>query len=223
VYSLQTTSTSVGAWAAGILLVCLPVRGYVLHSETLLGTDVIGPVYGTAYVGAVLTLVAGALLVRGERSVTEIVTDSVLARPARSFGVGTATLAVLAILVFGFFAAIEGLSWLAADVGFLPVYFVLFLGALVLLAVGVSVAVYVIITVLFGAVFGYLAVGRAIVGPYGWPPVIIAGAVLANAIAFVPVASLVVELGLAATAIGGLLLEVRASRPHQMARTDPTT
>lgn len=222
-YSLKTPSTSVGAWAAGILLVCLPLRGYILHSETVLGTDVIGPVYGTAYVGAVLTLVAGALLVRGERNATESVTGSVLAKPVRSFGVGVVTLVVFGLLGLAFVAAIEGISLAAAAVGFLPVYLILFLGALVLLAVGMSVAVYVVATVLFGTVFGYLAVGRAVVGTHGWPPVIIMGAVLANIIAFVPIASLVVELGLAAAAIGGLLIEARNVQSHQMMQTGPAT
>lgn len=222
-YSLKTPSTSVGAWAAGILLVCLPIRGYILHSETLLGTGVIDPVYGTAYVGAVLTLVAGALLVRGERNATEVVTDSVLDRPLRAFGVGLATLVALGVLGLVFFVAIEGLSWAAAGVGFLPVYLVLLLGALLLLAIAMSIGMYLLLTVLFGAVFGYLAIGRAVVGTHGWPPVIIAGAVLANAIAFVPIASLVFELGLAAAAIGGLLLKFRDARPHRMVRTDPAT
>lgn len=205
-------------------MVCLPVRMYILHGGMVLGADVIDPVYGTAYVGAVLTLVAGALLVRGERDVTEQVTGNVLASPLRAFGVGVLALAALAALGVGSVAAIEGLSLLAAAIGFLPVYLLLFLCALVLLAATISLAVYAAATLLFGIVFGYLALGRAIVGPYGWPPVVIAGAVLANVLAFVPAASLVIELVLAAVAIGGLVLAARESPQVDPAMpADPST
>lgn len=221
-HSLQTSTTSVGAWAAGILLVCLPIRGYVLHGELLLGAELIDPVYGTAYVGAVLTLVTGTLLVRGERDATETVTDRVLDRPARSLAAGVGTLAALGVLGVALFAGIEGLSWLAGGVDFLPLYFLMFLGALVLLAASLTIVVYATATMLFGVVFGYLALGRAAVGAYGWPPVIIAGAVLANAVALFPVASLVLELGLATAAVGGLVLAFRNPRPRARASADPS-
>jgi hypothetical protein len=222
VYPTSLSSSSASAWAAGTLLVCLPLRGYVLHGGTLFGSDLIDPVYGTAYVGAVLTLLAGVLLVRGERDVTEDVTGSVLERPLRAFVVGALTFGVLAVLGVGAFGAIEGISRLPQSVGVVPVYPLLFLFSVLLIAATISIAVYTIATVLFGIVFGYLALARAIVGPYGWPPVIIAGAVLANILAFVPVASLVLELVLAATAVGGLLI-TRESNTSPVVETEPAT
>ena len=205
-YSTTVPSTSASTWAAGALLICLPLRGYILHGGTLLGSDLIDPVYGTAYVGAVLTLVAGALLVRDEPDATAAVTGTVLDRPLRALAVGILTFVALAAFGVGALAAIEGISRLPGSVGVVPVSPLLFFCSVAVLVVTLSTAVYAVATLLLGVVFGYLALARALVGPYGWPPVIIAGAMLANLTAFVPAASLVLELLLAAAAVGGLVI-----------------
>lgn len=195
-----------GSWIAGLLLVCLPLRGYVLHSDAVLGTGVIDPVYGTAYVGAVLTLVAAWLLVRGERETTETVTASVLGRPVRALAVGVLAVAGLVALALAFLVTVEGLSFVADHATVVPVGMVVMLVGVVLFAVALATALYVGMALLFAVVFGYLTLGRALVGAYGWPPAIVVAAVLANAIAFAPAASLVFEGILALAALGGLLL-----------------
>lgn len=219
---MQTAKTGLRAWAAGLLLVCLPLRGYILHGELLLGTGVIDPVYGTAYVGAVLTLVAGALLVHGKLGATRSVTGRVLDRPRRSLVAGVAVLVAIAVLGAGLVMAVEGLSWLAGWVGFRPLYVLVFLLVVVLLAASLSAVVYLTMTMLFGVVFGYLALGRAAVGTYGWPPVIIAGTVFANIAAFVPLASLVIEVGLATLAIGAVVLGIGDPRRRETPVVDPS-
>ena len=197
-----------GSGIAGLLLVCLPLRGYVLHGEVMFGTGAINPVYGTAYVGAVLTLGAGWLLVRGERETTDTVTGSVLCRPVRALAVGLLAVAGLIGLVLAFLVTVGGLALVADHVAVFPVAMAVMLVGVVLFAVAIAVALYVAMALLFAVVFGYLTLGRALVGTYGWPPAIIVAAVLANLIAFVPTASLVVEATLATVALGGLLLAV---------------
>lgn len=213
-----------GAWVGVLLFVSLLFRGYILHAETLLGSGLIDPVYGTAYVGGVLTLFIGVLFVRRERYTTETITGCVTAHPVRTLGLGVGTLLAVAMLAVAVFFSLQSLIHLANVLSTAAA--LAFVLAVVVLAVGVAFACYVAFILLIATVLGYLAVGRALVGVYGWPPAIIAAAVLTNAIAFVPLASLVVDLLLGAAALGGfflMTLNAEASYPLTPKLQPPTS
>ncbi len=218
------TPSAKGTWVGVALFVSLLGRGYILHAETLLGSGLIDPVYGTAYVGGVLTLFIGALFVRRERYTTESVTGCVTAHPVRTVGLGIAALLAVGASAVVVFFSVRSLVHVANVVSTAAA--LAFVLAVVVLAVGMAFACYAVFILLIATVLGYLAVGRALVGVYGWPPVIIAAAVLTNAIAFAPLASLAVDLLLAAAALGGffvMVLNAEASYPLTPELQPPTS
>lgn len=220
----KTTPSVNGTWVGVALFAGLLARGYILHAETLLGSGLIDPVYGTAYVGGVLTLFIGVLFIKRERYATETITGCVTAHPVRTLALGAAAMLAVAVAAGVVFFSVQSLVHLASVASTAAA--LVFVAAVVVLAVGTAFACYIICILLITTVLGYLAVGRALVGVYGWPPVIIAAAVLTNAIAFAPLASLAVDLILAAAALGGVFvmtLNADASYPLPSNVQPPTS
>lgn len=207
---IPTSEYDLGDFAIGLALVVFLIRWVVIYEGWFFGmpTEIV-PFRWEPLVSMLLMFAMGLLLIELNPSIDHERRYS-LEHPVKAFGLGVVFLLLMAVMIRYFAAGlglvVGSLDSAVAATGSAVLATITTIGVVITLAVISAIALYFVVGVIISAMFGYLAFGWLVVGDYGHGPVIVFASLLAGAVVFLPVLTLVWEGLIVALGLGGILL-----------------